>query len=340
MITSMKSSNHIHDVWKVLEVNQTTGLTKLLISKDLPFPIYCTYQYPDCFYGLAFSFDKTAHINISQFDDLSELKIQVLQDGSYPDRKMLIIQLQSSEQSEVFASLCDDLISSVLRIDDEQRIIKTVLRQLSKWRDLFSKDSASGLSTSEQQGLYGELYLLNKMLSLPSTEPTDILHEWVGVDKAMRDFQGADWAIEVKTSSVNNGNRATINGERQLDETLLHNLYLYCLTVEVSRENGQTLNSLIKIISDKLHADDDALCVFNAKLFEAGYFSKHESYYANRCYKTRNERFFKVCDNFPRIREKDLHDGVSDIQYTISLSKCEEYLIPEDLVFKTTISHE
>lgn len=336
---SMKNNN-IHDVWRVLEANQTAGLTKLLISKDLPFPIYCTYQYPDCFYGLAFSFDKTAHINLSQFDNLSELKIQVLQDGSYPDRKMLIIQLQSSEQSGVFASLCDDLINSVLLIDNEQRILKTVLRQLGKWRDLFSKDSAIGLSISEQQGLYGELYLLNKMLSLPGVSPLDILHEWVGADKAMRDFQGSDWAIEVKTSSANNGDRATINGERQLDETLLSNLYLYCLTVEASRENGQTLNALIKAISDKLYEEDDALKVLNAKLFEAGYLPKHETNYANRCYKTRNERFFKICEKFPRIRETDLHDGVSDIQYVISLSKCEEYLIPEDLVFKTTISHE
>jgi hypothetical protein len=57
--------------------------------------------------------------------------------------------------------------------------------------------------------------------------PCDVLHSWVGVDKALRDFQGSSWALEVKTTSTNNPQKVTINSERQLDETLLENLFCF-----------------------------------------------------------------------------------------------------------------
>jgi hypothetical protein len=42
-----------------------------------------------------------------------------------------------------------------------------------------------------------------------------MLHTWVGVDKALRDFQDNSWAVEVKTTSTNNPQKVTINSERQ-----------------------------------------------------------------------------------------------------------------------------
>ena len=79
----------------------------------------------------------------------------------------------------------------------------------------------------EQQGLYGELIYLQKLILRDCFSYVDSLKLWVGTDKASRDFQGNGWAVEVKTISVNNSDQITINGERQLDETLLNKLYLY-----------------------------------------------------------------------------------------------------------------
>jgi hypothetical protein len=64
----------------------------------------------------------------------------------------------------------------------------------------------------------------------------------------MRDLQGRSWAVEAKTTSTNNPQKVTINGERQLDETLLENLFLYHFSVEVSSANGLTLCQKIAVI--------------------------------------------------------------------------------------------
>ena len=105
----------------------------------------------------------------------------------------------------------------------------------------------------------------------------------------MRDFQGNGWAVEVKTLSTNNADQITINGERQLDETLLSRLFLFHLSVEASKMNGKTLNSQVDELRHLLSEDLVALNIFNAKLMEAGYFDQHRELYESRCYKISKE---------------------------------------------------
>ena len=165
-----------------------------------------------------------------------------------------------------------------------------------------------------------------------------MLHTWVGVDKALRDFQGSSWAVEVKTTSTNNPQKVTINGERQLDETLLENLFLFHFSVEVSNGNGQTLCQKVAAIRESLENDAPTLSLFKVKLFEAGYLDKHEPFYQNRFYQVRNENFYKIENGFPRIKENELRCGVSDVKYSIILAMCYEYLVPENQLFNTVKS--
>lgn len=113
------------------------------------------------------------------------------------------------------------------------------------------------------------------------------------------DFQGKDWAIEVKTTATNGSDRLTINGERQLDDALLDRLFLYHLSVEVSRKNGQTLNRAIEDLRKALAADTIALHRFNTGLIHAGYFDEHAPMYQDRCYKIRWEQAYRISGDFP-----------------------------------------
>jgi hypothetical protein len=158
---------------------------------------------------------------------------------------------------------------------------------------------------------------------------------WVGVDKALRDFQGSNWAVEVKTTSTNNPQKVTINGERQLDETLLETMFLFHFSVEVSNANGQTLCQKVAAIRETLENDTPALSIFNTKLFETGYLDKHDPFYQDRFYQARHESFYKIGNDFPRIKENELRGGVSDVKYSISLAMCDEYLATENQVFNT-----
>ena len=331
----MTNSNHISEIWEILEEEKTLGLVKRLYSSDISFHIYGTFQYPERYYGVAFTFSKEIRIDISSFNNLRELKVMLLSDTTFPNSRLLIVELLHPNSRDIFASLCENLIQSVIRLNTEQKIIRTVVNQLEKWKTLFEKSSSSGLTPAEQQGLYGELYFLQKFLSKPDSNPCDVLRTWVGVDRALRDFQGNNWAVEVKTTSSGNPQKVTINGERQLDETLLENLFLFHLSVDISGGNGQTLCQKVAEIREMLENDTPALSIFNAKLFESGYSDRHEPFYQDRFYQVRNENFYKIENDFPRIRENELRSGVSDVKYTIIPAMCDEYLISENQIFNT-----
>ena len=316
-----------------MEEEKSAGLVKRLYSADVPFHIYGTFQYPERYYGVAFTFSNDIRIDISSFANLRDLKVMLLNDTTFVNSRLLTVELLHPGSRDIFASLCENLIQAAIRLNTEQKIIRTVINQLEKWKTLFEKNSSTGLTPAEQQGLYGELHFLQKFLARPETDPYDVLHTWVGVDKALRDFQGGNWAVEVKTTSTNNPQKVTVNGERQLDDTLLENLFLFHFSVEISNGNGQTLCQKIAAIREILENDTPALSLFNAKLFEAGYLDKHEPFYQDRFYQARNGNFYKIENDFPRIRENELRGGVSDVKYTIILAMCDEYSVSESQIF-------
>jgi len=331
------NNNNILELWKKLEEEKSVGIVKRLYASDICFNIYATFQYPERYYGIAFTFSNDIRIYTSSFDNLRELKVILVNDTTFVNSQLLIIQLLNQHNRDIFSSLCESLIQSVIKLNSEKKIIKTVINQLERWKTLFDKNNSSGLTIAEQQGLYGELHLLQKFLTNPDIPSYKALHNWVGVNRALRDFQGDNWAIEVKTTSTNNPQEVYINGERQLDETLLKNLYLFHLSVEVSNGNGNTLCEKIARIRTMLEDDIPAFSLFNAKLFEVGYLDKHKQLYRNRCYQIRNENYYKVENNFPRIKENELRNGISDVKYSIILSMCNEYLITKNQLFNSII---
>lgn len=299
----MMNNNHILELWEALEEEKVIGLVKRLYSSNIPFHVYGTFQYPERYYGVAFTFSNDIRIDISSFDNLRELKVMLLADTTFVNSRLLIIQLLYPNSRDIFATLCENLIQSVIKLNTEQKISRTVVNQLEKWKTLFEKNNSTGLTPAEQQGLYGELHFLQKFLAKTDTNPCDALHTWVGVDKAMRDFQGSTWAVEVKTTSTNNPQKVTINGERQLDETLLEKLFLYHFSVEVSNGNGQTLCQKIAIIRETLENDAPALSLFNTKLFETGYLDKHERFIRTDFIKFATRIFTKSKTIFQELRK-------------------------------------
>ncbi len=335
MITFMMKSDHMLKLWEAMEEEKSIGLVRRLYSSDVPFNIYGTFQYPEMYYGIAFNFSNDIRIDISSFSKLRDLKVILLKDNTFIHSHLLIVELLDSGNRNIFATLCENLIQSVIKNNKEQVVASSVINQLEKWKTLFERIGPTGLSHSEQQGLFGELHFLQKCLNEPSNKPFNVLNNWIGVNKELHDFQRGSWALEVKTTSTNNPQKVTINGERQLDETLLENLYLYHLSLAISTGIGQNLCQKIETIRKSLINDMPALSLFNIKLFEAGYFDKHEPLYQERFYQIRNESFYKIENGFPRIKENELRRGLSDVSYSIILAMCDKYLVPENQIFKT-----
>lgn len=336
----MKASNHILDLWEIMEAQNQMGLVKRLYDSTIPYHIFATFTIGGKYYGIGFSFNKRIKVDIVPFDNLKEMRVSLYDDPGYVDSMLLVIELLKPSHRDIFSNLCENLIVAVRESASEKELVKSVINQLEKWRTLFDKRKADGLSPEQQQGLYGELSFLYKFLSRGIVSNAQALDYWVGMDAALRDFQGNEWAVEAKTTATNNPQKVTINGERQLDETLLSDLFLYHCSVEVSKYTGETLSDKIEKVRLKLKDDNPALSIFNEKILEAGYLDEQAYLYANRCYKIRDEHYYQIKGNFPRVKEDELRDGVSDVKYAIALAMCSGYSIPENKIFNAIKAHE
>ncbi len=323
--------NRLLEIWSSIEQSNETGLLKRLYSSDSKPLIYAIYQNPERHCGIAISYSKSIDLDISSFSNLRDLQITLQTDSSFSQNNLLIIKLLYDLSRDVFAIMCENMVQSVLSLKTEDEVVRTIINLLEKWQTLFEKLKGEGLSHSEQLGLYGELHFIQKFIAL--NDANFALNSWVGIDREIRDFQHRNWALEVKTMAGNNHQKVSISSERQLDETLLDHLILFHLSVEVAKKNGESLNEKILSVRESLKDNISALNVFNNKLLDAGYFERHTHLYDENCYQIREEHYYKVDRDFPRIKEKDIRPGIGDVKYSIILSQCNDYLVSEEKVF-------
>lgn len=324
----------IEKLWIELENDKSSsnGLLIRRYSKDVIPDIYVAVRSSESFRCIAISLTNTKDLNLSLFSNLRDISVEVIPNEQKSESSFLVFQLLNNELREIFSILCEDLILSVSLLTSEVKIIKELINRFEKWDSLFEKVSSHGLTPEEQRGLFGELFLLKKLLRFFNNSSV-ILSSWVGVEKNVRDFQYSNWGIEVKTTQGNNHQRVHISNERQLDTRSVENLFLFHLSIDFVSNAGETINTLVDSIRLLLHDDYYSLSKFNCKLVEAGYFENHRTYYFDKGYIIRNEKYYKVEKDFPRIEEKDIRNGVGDVKYSIITSQCLDYVKLEEEVF-------
>ena len=337
----MNKDNEIKTIWNKLEEAHVSGLVKRAIDIPSCLKMFCTYKSPDEYCGIAFSFSQEIKVDISPFSSLSEMEVSLFKDNSFPDSKFLSIQLlnRGDRVRDIFATICGNIANIIQSISTEREAIKLVISQMHKWQDMFSKKWKSTLSIQEQQGLFGELLFLQKLINSPMDNVCSV-ESWVGPNMAPQDFQSESWAVEVKTITTNKFPNVSINGELQLDETFIDKLFLYNLVVEIVPVDGKNLPELIGELRDSLCQDANALNLFENKLIYYGYFNIDADAYKDRNYHIRKEHYYLVQGEFPRIKKGDLLLGISDVKYSITLAVPTENNIEESNVLNTILSYE
>lgn len=329
----------INQIWEEL-ANDSSLKNGLLLRRYsgavLP-DIFIALQQPEKVLCIAASISESINTNILLFDKLQEIRLELFPDHNQKEKNILLIKLINVQHKDIFSVLCEDLIESIKSESNEKQLVKTLLNRFEKWKSLFSRLNSQGLSPEEQRGLFGELYFLRKFIQ-HSSDFQHVLDSWVGPSGEVRDFQMNNWALEVKTTHGNNHQKVQISSERQLDNTHLEKLFLYHISLEKVQESGESLNQIITSIIDMLAIDTIALTRFKAKLYEAGYFEYQADLYNDTGYFIRQDAFYRVRDNFPRIQENEIRSGVGDVKYSIVLSHCSDYEESEPSVFENLIT--
>ncbi len=325
----------INQIWDEL-ANDKSFAKGLLLRRysGLVLPdVFVALLQPEKLLSIACSISDNIEINTSQFDNLQEIQIDIFPDPNQNGKNTLLFKLVNNQHRDIFSVLCEDLIFSITSVTNEKQLVKTILNRFEKWKSLFTRINSKGLMPDEQRGLFGELYFLRKFLQFNDNYKF-VLNAWIGPSGGVRDFQMKTWALEVKTTHGNNHQKVQISSERQLDTTHLDKLFLYHLSLEKVQESGETLNQIIASIDNMLGVDVIAQNLFKIKLYEAGYFDQHFTFYETTGYFIRKGVFYIVEKEFPRIEENDIRSGVGDVKYSIIVSQCEAFTQNEQYVFE------
>jgi hypothetical protein len=328
----------INQIWDELENDNSISYGLLLrrYSGGVLPDVFIALKSPEKFRCIATSISNNFKVNIASFSNLRDISIELIPDEKNKEKNLLLFKLLSNQHKDIFSVLCEDLITTISAVTSETQLVKELLSRFEKWKSLFDRVASHGLSQEEQRGLFGELFFLRKFLVV-SSDFISVINSWVGSEKQIRDFQFSNWGVEVKTTYGNNHQKVHISSERQLDTANLENLFLYHLSLETRQQSGETLNQIVDSICEKLFSDFISLNRFKNKMLEAGYFERHKNLYENIGYFTRQDVFYKVEKDFPRIEEADIHKGVGEVKYSIVVSQCSEYVRAEELVFQNLI---
>ena len=325
----------INQIWEELENDKSfsKGLLLRRYSGAVLPDVYIAMQHPEKLLCICISISDLIEVNISSFSNLQEIQVDLFASPNHAGKNELVFKLLNFQHKDIFTVLCEDLITSIASETNEKKLVKEILNRFEKWKSLFNKIGLQGLTSEEQRGLFGELYFLRKYLQTNGNY-IEVVNTWIGSEKQVRDFQCGTWAVEVKTTHGNNHQKVHISSERQLDIANLDDLYLYHISLEQMQNSGETLNAIIESVIEILKTDTLALNKFKNKIYEAGYFELQKDLYDTIGYFIRQNTFYKVEDDFPRIQENEIRTGVGDVKYSIILSQCLRFAQDETIVFE------
>jgi len=316
----------IENIWQDFIENDSlkTGIILKRYSADIIPDCFVSMRMPEQVKSIAFRVS-TNVIDISSLSGLKDITTEIIPDETDKNKSLILFSLADDSLSSIFAILCEDLFQIVSSIDQELILIQELQNRFIQWKELFTMARGSGLTLEKQIGLFGELYLLKKLL-LQTGSFREVLSIWTGPETGIRDFEKNDCAIEVKTTHTHNHQRIRISNERQLDTSLLNNLFLFHLSIEKRNSDENTLNTIVDEVYSILGEKKLFGNILKRKLISAGYFDHHQHLYQNLSFIIRDEDFYKIENKFPRIEEKDLMKGVGDVKYSIILtSETEHY---------------
>lgn len=228
--------------------------------------------------------------------------------------------LLDNSMYSIFLRFCEDLITSSKEII-KNKVIQFMINRWYNWINIFKNRRSELLSTKEITGLIGELLFLEKLMK--QIDIKDAIDSWNGPSKSSKDFECMETWYEIKTRS-RVSQEIIINSIDQLDSPIKG--YLVVNSIEQTssiNKLGINLNKLVNRILDEIQNYEDRM-KFIDKLSKAGYIEQEE--YDEFNYKILKTDIYSVEEDFPRMREIDLSEGIVGVSYKIIIEMIKQFL--------------
>lgn len=237
-----------------------------------------------------------------------------------------------AEVTSVFKALARDIVAAVDGVESRV-LITSVARRLELWQGFFSV-AQHGLSERAQAGLVAELLTLRDYF-IPYAGAERAAVSWFGPERALQDFCDGELAVEVKSTSSTGSRHVTIANERQLDLIQTKSLLMATYSLDVRRDGiGFKLPGLVADVRSAMVDSEQGRLTLEARLIRSGYLDNHAPRYTST-FEVRRRQWLEIRDDFPRITETDLPNGVSQVSYKIDLEPCGPWVLSADEVLET-----
>ncbi len=234
--------------------------------------------------------------------------------------------LLNREFEKIFFMFCNDITSSIQNLENEAKELNTIKERFSIWKIMFKKVRSS-LSSEKEQGLFGELYFLDKYM-IPKYGVENSVNSWTGPLSYNKDFSIDNTWYEIKTTSVNS-TCVKISSLLQLSSDIPGNLSIIKIE-KMSEEYNNGICSISDIFNKILKQINDCELQekFVSKVLEYG-FNPETDFQKNK-YTVSNITIYKVDNDFPRLTEKDIKfQEIDNVTYEIIIKTIEKYKVEE-----------
>jgi len=232
----------------------------------------------------------------------------------------LRLTLLAENDWELFLALSEDLARMCATTTDNQRALDAVLSRIERWQRLLARDRSGLLSNQEVRGLFGELtFLRDELLPRYGAQAIEF---WNGPEGSPQDFAIFSTVVEVKTRIGAGPARVRISSPEQLWPSLpLMFLCVYFLSIDAP--GGMSINELVAEIRSQLSRPDHLLA-FERRLESVGYLDLPE--YETSTLRADRMDTFHVGQGFPSIAPSSVPEGVSHLNYDLSLDHCRPFI--------------
>ena len=295
-------------------------------------PTYAARRLSDGSVALILEIDKGVLVGMPDFPESRgfELSIGTLSSGR-SGRTRLIFALSDPEFLDVFSSLADDIVRTIVGATGEADAVYQLVDRLRIWQEFLRRFGAQGMSLEARRGLYGELVFLRDYL-LKVLPGTDAVMAWSGPSRMVHDFQTRCGNVEVKTTSAASPHSFRVANIRQLDGRGVSALYLCVVKVDESEAGEESLPEAVDRLRSALGTGANQL---DGPLITAGYIDAHRALYESPRYSIRSLRFFRVGDGFPRLLEPEIPNGVEGVSFSVALAACADFTSSDREVLET-----
>lgn len=257
--------------------------------------------------------------------NVSGLTFEIVQDSTISETdKFLKIGIAPNHEQikEAFEAFTVSLVSRIALISYCGEAVEDVYQVCHDYSDFFGKNGNAPLSAIEEQGLFGELLILEECMNRVGDKA---IEAWMGPEKSRHDFVfESNRSLEVKTSLKQNRKIISVSNDMQLSNTPNADLFLKLIILEVN-PSGLTLGDLISRVFEKIQSLTSK-DLFDRKLLE-------NKVVRGRCpsirrYLVVETHQYCVDEAFPRLTVdmvRSISTRIYDLKYKVDLDGFEEF---------------